>query len=50
MWDLNDVAPSTFNLVQAIGISDRGVIAGTANPNCNADSIGATAFIALRKD
>ena len=50
MWDLNDVAPSTFNLVQAIGISDRGAIAGTANRNCNADSFGATAFIALRKD
>jgi hypothetical protein len=50
MWDLNDVAPSTFNLVQASGISDRGVIAGTANRNCNADSTGATAFIALPKD
>ncbi len=50
MWDLNDVAPSPFNLVDAIGITDEGVIAGTANPNGNANTFGATAFIALRKD
>jgi probable HAF family extracellular repeat protein len=52
MWDLNDVAPSTLTLVDAIGISDEGVIAGTANPNPNSNSNapGATAFIAVRKD
>jgi probable HAF family extracellular repeat protein len=52
MWDLNQVAPSTFTLVDAIGISDEGIIVGTANanPNANANTSGAIAFIALRKD
>jgi probable HAF family extracellular repeat protein len=30
MWDLNDLAPSSLNLVQAVGISATGIIAGTA--------------------
>jgi hypothetical protein len=50
MWDLNDVAPSSFNLVEAVGISDEGIIAGTASVSPNSSGPGATAFVAVRKN